>query len=304
MDAEEKKVRYVVSQIVPYTNQYRIEKNPLNSLIVMWEIGDILIKNKITKPHHIGWKIQELTNGIIKRPIIFRSYKIRIVWPDKAQLIGDCKGIKSVSNVIEMLPFIDPEKGENILPDEELAILKKNMIIMKSDAFNQFLKDYKQKHKEMGVGGTNVRDKIIKSKKYKDIEKSFLVVEKQFYLQIRSSSQKRVLFRQKIPEDVLMSFSKLAQAIASGNQKKVNPVKTNNSDFNLVYNIFYEAAKLKRDDKRARIRRVLQTERIVDIGLLAYAISSEERKDEIDKTKKLQKIISGGGIVCYGNPHP
>jgi hypothetical protein len=293
MKITEKQLREIISEISQYTNEYRLKKDPLNRLVSMWEIGDVLLKNKQIKPHQIGWKIQELTNGIIKRPLVFRSYKIRTIWPDKTQLIKECTGIKAISNVIEMLPFLDPEKEENIPPDKELSILKNNMVNMDAITFNSYLKDYKQQHKDMGVGGTNIRDEIIKSKKFNNFIRSFQKIEKQLNEQIKSTPKQRMKFREKISEEALLFLSKTSQSIASGNHEKIKYIKTDDTDFNRVYNMFCEATNLKRDEERARIRRVIPIEHIIDIGIIAYAISSEKRKDEIERTKTLQKIING-----------
>ena len=116
-------IRKIIDAIAELNNQYR-EKGvtPGRKLIVMWEIGDFLLKSGITQPHSVGWAIQNETKGLIKRPTIFRSYKVRQIWPNKVELENNLKDLKSSSYFIEILPLIDPHQAvRGKLSEEQLA---------------------------------------------------------------------------------------------------------------------------------------------------------------------------------------
>ena len=70
-------------------------------------LGDVLLKHKINKPHSYGWKIQDKTNGLIKRMTIARAYRIRQIWPERNYIKKTFGGIKGTSIFIESLPILD-----------------------------------------------------------------------------------------------------------------------------------------------------------------------------------------------------
>ena len=121
-------IKEVVSRIASLNNKYRDRSTPIHvKLEALWEIGDTLIKLGVTKPHAIGWAVQKETRGLIKRPTVFRSHKIRTIWDTKESLIRDFGESKSLSNLIEVLPLIDPaQEVRNRLSKQQLDEIYKH----------------------------------------------------------------------------------------------------------------------------------------------------------------------------------
>ena len=150
----------LVGEIGPLTNTYRRrDLEPVDRLLALWRVGDILHMAGIEKPHSVGWAIERATNGIIKRPVVFRAFKIRLVWETEEALLSQCRGLRSVGNVIEMLPYIDPTlRGSDDLPSAELDDLLSRMISSSASEFRLFLKQFKRAHASVRIGERNPRN--------------------------------------------------------------------------------------------------------------------------------------------------
>ena len=68
----------LIDKITKSNNVYRDSvKSPLDKILALWDMGNIMFECEIEKPHACGWKIQDQTVGIIKRMTIARAYRIR-----------------------------------------------------------------------------------------------------------------------------------------------------------------------------------------------------------------------------------
>src|SRR5215469_2781645 len=102
-------VNSIIKVIVPLNNRYRdVTSSNREKLESLWEIGDQLVALGVTKPHSVGWAVQRETKGLIKRPTVFRSHKVRMIWPSKNELIKNLGDIRGLSNLTEILPLLDP----------------------------------------------------------------------------------------------------------------------------------------------------------------------------------------------------
>ncbi|MCK4252814.1 hypothetical protein KAX97_15315, partial [candidate division WOR-3 bacterium] len=104
-------INTIIKSIRDLNNQYRDPNNTIRiKLEALWEMGDCLDKLGVIKPHSIGWGVQRETKGLIKRPTIFRSHKIRQIWETKTDMINVIGGLKKISFLTEILPLIDPNQ--------------------------------------------------------------------------------------------------------------------------------------------------------------------------------------------------
>jgi len=127
--------------------------------VALWRIGELLVASGVEKPHSIGREIERATNGIIKRPLIFRAFKIRLVWQSESQLLKECAGLRAISNVVEMLPYLDPTLDRtDRIGDAELDDLLLRMRTSGASEFREYLTDFKRTHASGRVGETNPRD--------------------------------------------------------------------------------------------------------------------------------------------------
>jgi len=116
---------------------YKKEKNSLGMLLTMWDIGDYLKRNGITRPHSLGWKIEK-EKAYISRPMIFRSFVVRRIWTSKDDMKNQLYNVKSVNSVIELFPFLD-QNNKWKLPKEKLVYLLDTLNNKSSNEFNKIL---------------------------------------------------------------------------------------------------------------------------------------------------------------------
>src|SRR3989338_1729295 len=102
-------INEIVAAITPLNNAYRdLTTSAETKMEMLWQIGDILQRMRVTKPHTLGWAVQKETKEIIKRSTVIRGYKVRAIWDSKEALLRDLGGMKFISNLFEMLPLVDP----------------------------------------------------------------------------------------------------------------------------------------------------------------------------------------------------
>lgn len=129
------------------------EALPIDILSAMWEIGEILRKSGVSKPHSLGDELQNATGGIVKRPLVFQSAKIRDIWPSNASLRQELWGLRSKQNVIDMLPFLDPkQRGKYRVTGKQLADLRLAMVGLPHGQFDPMLKRFKRAHAVRRLG--------------------------------------------------------------------------------------------------------------------------------------------------------
>lgn len=154
-------VNAIIKVISPINNRYR---DPAAStrmkLEALWELGDQLIRMGVTKPHTVGWAVQRETRGLIKRPTIFRSHKIRTIWASKVDLIKDLGQLQGLSNLTEILPLIDPAQAvRKRLSLEQLTDIYQHACSDSPQKFKQFINDIKREFSNGKLGKSLDRSK-------------------------------------------------------------------------------------------------------------------------------------------------
>lgn len=292
-------VNKIIQKIAPYSNEYNSkESSTLDKLISMWEIGDVLFSLNSAKPHSIGWEIQEKTGGIIKRPLIFRSYKIRKIWDTKKDLIFECQDIKNLSNITEMFPLIDPDqKSEREgIPESVVKDLRKKMILMETKEFQSLLKKIKANYKDERMGQENDRRKnepeiYPQALNFNSISKLFIS------LMDENKEEERKKLRKMIPLSELVVFSKMCNLLASpdSNVKKVDIInnqisKSSNEDFKSFFDFSIQNL-LSNEKKRNTFKRVAKNKipySIPEISDIASSLVDEDAVKRFHIRKKLE----------------
>lgn len=262
----------IIKKIQRMQNEYQKYKkigDSLGMLCIMWEIGDYLRKIGVKNPHSLGWKIQA-ERAYIKRPMIFRSYKIRSVWKSKEQLKKDSYGVKSVNSVVEMFPFLD-QNDKWKLPKEEFDKLMKILNTRSSREFNRILLQVKSKY----IGVKYDKDRHLSE--LKKLKKDFYSFYKNFKnLLGRGSVTNCKNFRDSIGKDNLKNFGTLCLYLGTEKDFDVKVFefkKSRNEDFNKLFEEMIE--KCKSQEKRKRIRRVIQAIDLVNMTDFCNSILSE-----------------------------
>ena len=215
-------IKKIIEAIVNLNNRYRDSKESTRAkLEIMWEIGDVLTKMGVKKPHKIGWEIQEETRGLIKRPTIFRSYKIRSIWNKKEELINNLGEIKSLSNLTEILPLIDPaQKVRSKLSKNELECIYKHTCSNSQVEFNIYLKALKKKYSCGRLGQS-----LDKFKHLKELNPEITKLKKLIsYLTNIISAEEiscRKEFRDSTTEEELNTFSNMCISLTTKNNLRL-----------------------------------------------------------------------------------
>jgi len=287
----------LIDAITKSNNVYRdSNQSPINRVLALWDLGDVLLKHEVNKPHSYGWKIQDKTNGLIKRMTIARAYRIRQIWPKRDNIKKTFGGIKGTSIFIESLPILD-SNGQMYKSLSKKAVdeLIKNMNILSSTHFKKYIKNFKAKYGQGRIGEKNDRERYLKD--YVNIQYCFL----NFYKQL----QKLILenkfddideLKNQIPLEERKAFSSFCLALTSKKNiifYKSFPIssKTKMSNFQNMFNFFKELLEDSNDIRRARLRRVVPPELLVEMSDMLNSIVSEEKiKSYQKRTRQTLKI--------------
>ncbi len=287
-------IKELVNRIASLNNLYRDLSTPIRAkLESLWEMGDILVKSGVTKPHAVGWAIQRETRGLIKRPTIFRSHKVRTIWNTKESLVRDLGELKSLSNLTEILPLIDfSQEVRERLSQQQLVDIYKHACYDPPIKFKEYIKFLKQKYAHDRLGRSLNRDRHL-------MELGLVVKNLRTLIDYlnglinNSESSPRLQFRNNTPELEIRAFSNMCISLTTKENlrlyKSIGPAKSSskNKVIKYLYDYFVSILNRTRDDERARLRRVVAAEALAQ---LSDAISSLLTESGVKDFKARQKI--------------
>lgn len=288
------KIKEIVNRIASLNNKYRDRSTPIRSkLEALWDIGDTLIQLGVTKPHAIGWAVQKETRGLIKRPTVFRSHKIRTIWDTKEGLIRDFGESKSLSNLIEVLPLIDPaQEVRNRLSKQQLDEIYKHASCDVPVKFKKYIKALKQQYAHDQLGRSLNRDKRLKELGEVVGNLRTLIG---YLNKIMSDPEPsmRQQFRDDTAEIEVRSFSNMCISLTTKDNlrlyKNIGPTESSskNKTIKYLYDYFHSILNKIGDNERARLRRVISAEVLAQFSDM---ISSLLTEDGVKDYKARQKI--------------
>jgi len=287
----------LIDAITKSNNVYRdVNQVPINRMLALWDLGDVLLKYKVDKPHSYGWKIQDQTKGLIKRMTIARAYRIRQIWPERNYVKESFSGIKGLSIFIESLPILDPNGALlKSLSKDLVDELIKYMNTLPAVQFTKYIKNFKAKHKQGRVGENNDRERYLEG--YVNIKNCFLIFYKQLQKLILENNFNSIdELKGKISLEERKAFSNFCLALTSKKNiifYKPSPIisKIKILDFQNMFNFFKELLEDSNDIRRARLRRVIPPELLVEISDMLNSIVSREKIINYQKrTKQIIKI--------------
>jgi hypothetical protein len=279
---KKEKLDNLIKAIVPLNNVFREgSRTSIERLLIMWEIGNELVEHAVNSPHSCGWAIQEKTKGLIKRPTIFRSYKVRSIWPSKESLKQDLGKIKTLSNFTTILPLIDPNQPvRKKMSKNELQNLFQLASNNQSNEFKSYVEALKAKYSHGSLG-----KKLDKSKHLKDLSEITNHIKRLnkelSYLIIRGTAEERELFRSQISEPDRKTLSNMFLALTTKeNFKLYRPATESGSSstdyINRIYDSLIKALDKTSDVDRARFRRLLDSNFLANISDMLSSIGSEK----------------------------
>jgi hypothetical protein len=273
----------LIDAITKSNNVYRdANQAPINRILALWDLGDVLLKYKVDKPHSYGWKIQDQTKGLIKRMTIARAYRSRQIWLERNYVKKTFSEIKGLSVFIESLPILDPSGAMyKSLSKKLIDELIKYMNILSAVQFTKYIKNFKAKHKQGRVGENNDRERYLKD--YVNIQNYFLTFYKQLQKLILEDKFDSIdELKSKIPLEERKAFSNFCLALTSKKNiifYKPFPIssKTKMLDFQNMFYFFKELLEDSNDIRRARLRRVVAPELLVEMSDMLNSIISREK---------------------------
>jgi hypothetical protein len=276
-------INHIVKAISAINNQYRDPAACVRAkLEALWEMGDQLISMGVSNPHSVGWAVQKETNGLIKRPTVFRSHKIRTIWSSKETLLKDLGQLPRLSHLTEILPLIDPAQPvRHRLSTDELEGLYKHACCDPPQAFRQYLGTLKRKYSHGRLGRSLDRAKHLDQ--LQNVVSDFRAL-RNYLLKILDQAEptERQQFRIGTLPAELRAFSNMCISLTTKDNyrlfKNTGPSMSNsrNIQFNRLYNCFRELLGKKGDVERARLRRLISADALAQMSDMVSSLISED----------------------------
>ena len=276
-------VNSIIKVIVPLNNRYRdAASSNREKLEFLWKIGDQLVAMGVTKPHSVGWAVQRETKGLIKRPTVFRSHKIRMIWPSKDDLIRNLGDIRGLSNLTEILPLLDPAQTVRAhLTHEHIKQIYQHACSDPPQKFKRYIANLKREFSHGRLGKT-----LDKSKHLDELAtmvSAFKILLAQCLTFINEPDPVgRDTFRANTSAEELGAFSNMCIALTTKDNfrlyRRLGPLKSSSKDENFqeLYNHFREMLDKRIDVERARLRRVISAEALAQMSDVVSSLSSEQ----------------------------
>lgn len=287
-------VNSIIKAISELNNWYR---DPATStrmkLEALWEMGDLLIRLGVTKPHSVGWAVQRETKGLIKRPTIFRSHKIRTIWPSKQDLIEDLGYLQGLSSLTELLPLIDPAQDvKHKLSKEQLKDLYSHACSDGPSEFKKYLETLKKRFSHGKLGRSLDRSKHLGE--LQEVVSNFKRLRTHFFKLLEQESLgERGTFRTHTPLDELRAFSNMCIALTTKDNYSLykrlaeNLSSSHNQEFKTLYEHFRRILDKSGDVERARLRRLISAEALAEMSDMVSSLGSEAAVEDFKERRKL-----------------
>ena len=287
-------IKEIVARIASLNNLYRDLSTPIRTkLETLWEIGDLLVKSKVTKPHTVGWAVQRETRGLIKRPTVFRSHKIRTIWNTKESFIRDLGELKALSNLTEILPLVDPsQEVREKLSQQQLEDIYKHTCYELPIKFKKYIKSLKKKYAHDQLGRPLNRDKYLKELDM--VVKNLRILIDYLNRLINDSKfSERLKFRNNTLELEIRAFSNMCISLTTKENlrlyKSIGPSKASskNGVIKYLYDYFHSILNLTRNEERARLRRVVSAEILAQISDMISSLLTESGVKDFKTRQKI-----------------
>jgi hypothetical protein len=298
-------INTIIKAIVPINNRYRDDgTSTREKLAALWEMGDILFKMGVVKPHAIGWVVQRETRGLIKRPTIFRSHKIRSIWGSKEQLLTVLGNVRGLSNLTEMLPLLDPiQEARERLTGDEIDEIYHHACSEAPTQFKNYISAIKQKYSHGRLGQSLDKSKHLRE--FRSIVSKFRTLLEQFlHLIDQPEPSQRQRFRESTSAQELRALSNMCIALTTKDNfslyRKLGPFRSSskNEVFRELYDRFSSMLETTSDVDRARLRRVIAPETLAQMSDLVSSLGNESGVVDFRARQKITiRLYSGGGTV-------
>jgi len=284
----------IIKAIAPINNRYRDPTaSPRMKLEALWEMGDELIHIGVKTPHSAGWLIQRETRGLIKRPTVFRSYKIRTIWTSKEELLNNLGQIQGLSNLTEILPLIDPAQNvRRQLSPKQISEIYLHACSDPPKIFKRYVTELKRGFAHGRLGKHLDKFKHLNQLHYivnnfKELQSYLLNIFNQ------TDAADRDEFRANTSREELRAFSNMCIALTTKENlrlyRKLSPTTSNSQSqqFKTLYSHFYDILNKKSDVERARLRRLISPYSLAQMSDMVSSLESEKSVKDFKARSKL-----------------
>ncbi len=256
----------LIENIGPINNKIR-DADGYEKLSLMWDVGEILLKENVEKIHPIAWKIQDVS--YITRDLLSYCYRIRRKWPKKSDLYDLFHNLKSYSAFREVLPLIENEKFT--LDDEKI----KEIISWLNHDDVQTIKSKIKKMKMERIGIRNDR-----SRRLTEIEEEatiFKKVHKDILELIENENISKLKELLELGEDTLLKLSQMCVSLSNRNYKGPKEIKilSQNDQIKMFVEKILPVSMAK-EEVKARFIRLVRPEIIIQLADIFNSLKSKE----------------------------
>ena len=250
----------LIEQLGPLNNQWR-DAEPPAKVLTLWIVGDVLLKAVPKPSDSLLWEIQK--RSYITRNLLRYALIIRRSWENRQALEKLVANLRNYTVFREALPFLkgDREGIDDATYQRVVACLSGT----NSRQAIEYLKQLKanqigRKHKK-GVGVTAVRDSAV----------NFNTALAQLETEVASGANIT-----SASDELLMSLSRIAIAIASGDEPEKPPTNTisSHSSLHALAESLISAAHGGRSSVSA-FRKVIGAERLMQAADLLNSMRTE-----------------------------
>jgi hypothetical protein len=284
----------IIKAIASINNRYRDPMvSPGMKLEAMWEMGDQLMRIGVKTPHSVGWMVQRETKGLIKRPTVFRSYKIRTIWTSKEELLKNLGQIQGLSNLTDILPLIDPAQNvRRQLSADQISEIYRRASSDPPKVFKRYISGLKMGFAHGRLG--KHLDKFKHLDQLRSIVNNFKELQR-YLLNIldQTNSAERDGFRANTSREELSAFSNMCIALTTKDNfrlyRQLGPLTPDSQSepFKTLYSYFYDILNKKSDVQRARLRRLISADALAQMSDMVSSLYSEISVKDFKARSKL-----------------
>lgn len=249
----------LIEQLGPLNNQWR-DAEPPAKVMTLWMMGDVLLK-AVSKPSDsLLWEIQK--RSYITRNLLRYALIIRRSWEDRRELEKLVANLKNYTVFREALPFL---KGDREGIDEATY---RRIAASLSDANSRQVIEHLKRLKASQIGRRHKKGGSVTA--VRDVAVSFNNALAQLEVEVSSGTSTA-----SIPDELLVSLSRIAVAIASGDAMEKPPANTidASTSLRLVAESLITATRGGRASAAA-FRKVIGAERLMQAADLLNSMRS------------------------------
>ncbi len=267
----------LIDQLAPLNNRFRIEKDPISKIELMWEFGEIInnyLSNYGIRLHALLYKIYDPHSNVkmsyITRDLGSYCYRINRFFKNKKDIRQKLYNLKNYTVFRESVPLLfNPKYNSQINADVVLSLINSNrdpkLITKDAKQLKQKIRPIKNPRNQKSNLYSN--EKIFIQHVYNDLN--------EFYLEYDHLPDEAIVISTFGNEKYRTSFMNILMSLASDSFiAKANGIKNTNLNEDVLSIL---AISKSTTDNRARFRKwVMSSTNLLLIAEGIYALNDED----------------------------